>query len=587
MNPFPKSGGAWFASCLQSKAYIGKTKLTVMPIKLMTLCMALCCLFFEAIAQNLPDYVSSDGLMGWYEMDGNALDFSSNQSNGSIDGAVAGVNRLDETDSALTFGMGASESISRMILPGLVTDVSNSFSVAFWGKPTESVNFPIQGQTGNEIPPNGQVAIHAIHGTHFGPDSAHAGFGLALATNGLSLIEHSDAWQTAPIVIQEDLSAWHHYAVVYADGVSSVYIDGAWAASGLESNRSIHISFGTDPWYPSGGIGHGYHNRRYFGQLDDMGFWSRSLSEMEVNSLFLEQLLIFGCTDESACNFNAEANNADNSCIYPLFGEDCETGAAACGEGTEWDVTVQACVVSDFCQEDLDGDGAIGVTDLMQLLSLFGTDCPIWMCGDPVNYDGYDYATVQIGNQCWFAENLRTEHYANGDAIPGELSDSEWSNADSNNLGAQAIHTSNPANLAYYGRLYNWYAVDDERGLCLAGWHVPTDGELMTLEMELGMSESEANGVNARGSDQGTQLKSSPDDSPSWNGTNTSGFSSLAGGVRYADGSFYLLTSHVYFWSASLNGEYAWYRNLHTYNSEVSRNYFDHRGGFSVRCVRD
>jgi uncharacterized protein (TIGR02145 family) len=109
----------------------------------------------------------------------------------------------------------------------------------------------------------------------------------------------------------------------------------------------------------------------------------------------------------------------------------------------------------------------------------------------------------------------------------------------------------------------------------------------MSLEMELGMSESDANGVNFRGSDQGTQLKSSSDDSPSWNGTNTSGFSGLAGGVRYADGSFYLLTSHVYFWSASPNGENAWYRNLYTYSSEVGRDHFGHRGGFSVRCVQD
>lgn len=313
----------------------------------MTLCMAMCCLCFEAIAQNLPNYVSSDGLMGWYAMDGNALDFSSNQSNGSLDGAVAGGNRLGETDAALMFGMGASESISRMILPGLVTDVSNSFSVSFWGKPAESVIFPIQGQTGNEIPPNGQVAIHAIHGTHFGPDSAHAGFGLALATNGLSLIEHSDNWHTAPIVLQEDLSDWHHYVVVYADGVSSVYIDGTWAATGGESDRSIHISFGTDPWYPSGGIGHGYENRRYFGQLDDMGFWSRSLSEMEINSLFLEQLLIPGCTDESACNHTSDASFQDDSCIYPPEGiADCETGGVFCGDGTIWDPNIQACVVS-------------------------------------------------------------------------------------------------------------------------------------------------------------------------------------------------------------------------------------------------
>ena len=105
--------------------------------------------------------------------------------------------------------------------------------------------------------------------------------------------------------------------------------------------------------------------------------------------------------------------------------------------------------------------------------------------------------------------------------------------------GAQAIYNNDASNLADYGRLYNWYAVDDARGLCPSGWHVPTDGEYMTLEMELGMSESEANGQGWRGTDQGTQMKSSASDSPSWDGTNTSGFSGLAGGYRSHSGDFY------------------------------------------------
>ena len=58
-------------------------------------------------------------------------------------------------------------------------------------------------------------------------------------------------------------------------------------------------------------------------------------------------------------------------------------------------------------------------------------------CGDPVSYQGYDYATVLIGEQCWFAENLRSENYENGDAIPAGLSDSEWS---STTLGAAAVY---------------------------------------------------------------------------------------------------------------------------------------------------
>ena len=253
------------------------------------------------------------------------------------------------------------------------------------------------------------------------------------------------------------------------------------------------------------------------------------------------------------------------------------------------------------CQEDLDGDGVIGVNDLMQLLSLFGTDCEAedvdpelgeFNCGDLMNYHGYDYATVQIGEQCWFAENLRNEHYANGDAIPGELSNSEWSIASE---GAQAIYNNDATNLAGYGRLYNWYAVDDARGLCPSGWHVPNDGEFMTLEMELGMSEFEANLTGQRGTDQGTQMKSSPEDSPSWEGTNTSGFSGLPSGLRGTDGIFMVglpsvnsWNGHGLFWSTSvIDVEDAINRLLYYTDTEVYRQQRNQHQGLSVRCLKD
>ena len=129
--------------------------------------------------------------------------------------------------------------------------------------------------------------------------------------------------------------------------------------------------------------------------------------------------------------------------------------------------------------------------------------------------------------------------------------------------------------------------MDDARGLCLSGWHVPTDGEFMTLEMELGMSESEANSDGWRGTDQGTQMKSSPGDNPSWNGTNTSGFSGLAGGHRLFNGTFDLGGYNGYFWSSSLLGSDAWDRELFIGFTEVARSNSYLRYGFSVRCVRD
>lgn len=70
-------------------------------------------------------------------------------------------------------------------------------------------------------------------------------------------------------------------------------------------------------------------------------------------------------------------------------------------------------------------------------------------------HEGHTYDLVAIGDQCWFAENLRSEHYANGDATPGGLSNSEWTSTDATALGAQAVHNNDSESLADYGRLYN------------------------------------------------------------------------------------------------------------------------------------
>ena len=215
-----------------------------------------------------------------------------------------------------------------------------------------------------------------------------------------------------------------------------------------------------------------------------------------------------------------------------------------------------------------------------------------------VTYDGYDYATVQIGDQCWFTENLRNEYYANGAAIPGGLSESEWVNT---TQGAMTIYSEGTmtvyagsndeeANLNDYGRLYNWYAVQDSSGLCPSGWHVPTDEEFMTLEMELGMSELEVNSTGNRGTDQGVQMKSSPEDQVSWDGTNTSGFSGSAGGwlAPGGAGGYFNGEFSGHFWTTSSIGNNIWTRGLSTGYSGVDRgNNWWAQNGLSVRCVRD
>jgi len=213
-----------------------------------------------------------------------------------------------------------------------------------------------------------------------------------------------------------------------------------------------------------------------------------------------------------------------------------------------------------------------------------------WKCGDPVSYQGYDYPTVQIGVQCWFAENLRNQNYANGDAIHAGLSDNEWENTTSGavavfgedarcNSYSPDIDACDPSqSLSEYGRLYNWYAVDDARGLCPSGWHVPTDGEWTVMTDYLG-GDSIAGG----------QMKTDYGWIDDGNGTNSSGFSGLPGGLRVQSGLFNSAGIYGTWWNSSPNGYYAWPRFLNKFDEIVSRDkdYFGPQFGFSVRCVRD
>ena len=204
--------------------------------------------------------------------------------------------------------------------------------------------------------------------------------------------------------------------------------------------------------------------------------------------------------------------------------------------------------------------------------------------------DGNVYQTVQIGDQLWMAENLKVTHYRNGDAIPTGLSDLEWENL---NSGAYAVYENNEGNADTYGYLYNWYAVDDSRNIAPEGWHVPTDEEWMELEMALGMSESEANIITWRGTDQGSQLAGSAnlwDDGYLENNAEfgTSGFNALPGGFRNFGGGGYDYMGHkMAYWSSIEIGGNGWNRRLNYNNSGVFRAYSSKDTGFSVRCIRD
>ncbi len=248
--------------------------------------------------------------------------------------------------------------------------------------------------------------------------------------------------------------------------------------------------------------------------------------------------------------------------------------------------------------------------------------------------------TVTIGTQVWMTKNLDVATFRNGDPIPEAKTNGEWEAAGHNEQPAWCYYDNDPANGAKYGKLYNWYAVNDSRGLAPSGYHVPTDQEWIILTRFLG-------------SDAGTKMKSMPNietkiryveeggydetkwvpcnncsywtekqkaNNPctacrnqggktiktgkyipktkrkvedkiniGWNGTNESGFSGLPGGYRSGLGTFFPIGFNGYWWSSTVyNTSLAWTRYLSLYNGNDYRlDLYDKHSGFSVRCLRD
>jgi uncharacterized protein (TIGR02145 family) len=206
---------------------------------------------------------------------------------------------------------------------------------------------------------------------------------------------------------------------------------------------------------------------------------------------------------------------------------------------------------------------------------------------------------VEIGDQIWMAENL---------AYLPRVDDVDDGSEDESNgkyyyvyeytpLGAneeeQVTNAKVTSNYKTYGVLYNWNAAMNEapsssdspsgvQGACPEGWHLPSDTEWKSLEMHLGMSQSQADIIGWRGTTEGEKLKST-----SWDGSDDFGFSALPAGYHSYSGLFNYLGSSVLFWTATENsGTYAWRRRLTTGNVEIQRRNGHMSHGYSVRCLK-
>lgn len=191
---------------------------------------------------------------------------------------------------------------------------------------------------------------------------------------------------------------------------------------------------------------------------------------------------------------------------------------------------------------------------------------------------GTNNPSVSICCQRWMTKNLDVATYRNGDIIPKVTNNAAW---EALTTGAYCYYNNDSATYAAtYGKLYNWYAVNDPRGLAPEGWYIPTDFEWTTLVTCMGGDTIAGGPMKEIGTTHWTP--------PNTGATNLSGFTGLPGGYRDNGGFFYNFGGAGTWWSSTENNsDNAMYRGISYNNDDVLKSGFNKRFGFSVRCLRD
>jgi uncharacterized protein (TIGR02145 family) len=193
--------------------------------------------------------------------------------------------------------------------------------------------------------------------------------------------------------------------------------------------------------------------------------------------------------------------------------------------------------------------------------------------------DGNLYHTVTIGTQVWMVENLKTTKYRDGTQITNVTDATAWFNLNIG-TGAYCNYNNDANNATTYGRLYNFHAVKDSRGLAPKGWHIPTHTEWTTLSTYLGGDNIAGGKLKETGITHWI--------SPNVGATNQTGFTAIPGGFRSYSGFFSNIGEYGDWWSSteySSNEAWSWYM-YYNYSAINSINRYK-TFGYSVRCLKD
>jgi uncharacterized protein (TIGR02145 family) len=435
----------------------------------------------------------------------------------------------------------------------LSLSIGQDYSLSFNGEDSDRIILPDLSFSGNELSvlakfktfgvgsSTHQVIIREVTSTNLILQLSHSlydyEFGITTDQGNYEELES--------LIDDININNWTNIAATYNGDTMKIFIDnevqGSISKSGIFQNGGDYY------------IGNAISNHGFNGLLDEISIWDTALSDALINEVYDQDI------DSTQSNLIAyyKFNAGQGSILYDYSGN----GNHGTIYGATW-----VCNNMDLCGE-CGGDN---------------TSCEIIS-----DVDGNEYGTIQIGHQVWMRQNLKTIHYNNGDEIPTGLNNNSWMNTLE---GAYAVYADDSENVEIYGNLYNWYAVDDDRGVCPEGWDVPSDEEFTKLTDYLGGSSVAGGKLKSFG----TTVSSNGDGlwkEPNLGATNESGFSGLGGGTKGGGSGNYggNLNHQGHYWTTTsdiINND-ALPLVLSYLESSINRAADDKNNGFSIRCLSD